>query len=114
MPQPANTRLHPITALRAIRALQRDREDTKQVFLLIDALRGETTLRQLERFRLTEVGRAALADRRHLLDRLSDGKSLAVLPAGTLGRAYYEFMASENLSAEGLVEASKVLKRPPA
>ena len=114
MPQTMDTRLHPIAALRAIRALQRDREDTKQVFLLIDALRGKTTLRQLARFRQTEFGRIALADRRRLFDRLEDRASLAALPAGTLGRAYHEFMASENLSAEGLVEASKVLKRPPA
>ena len=109
-----DTRLHPITAFRAIRALQRDREDTKQVFLLIDALRGKTTLRQFKRFRQTETGRAALADHRRLLDRLSDRASLAALPAGTLGREYHEFMAAENLSAEGLVEASKVLKRLPA
>src|SRR5262249_50220007 len=42
----ASTRLHPIAAIRAIRHLWRDREDTRQVFLLMDALRGKTTLRQ--------------------------------------------------------------------
>ena len=114
MQQAPNTRLHPIVALRAMRQLLRDREDTKQVFVLIDALRGRTTLRQFERFRQTETGRAALADHRRLLDRLSDRATLAALPAGTLGRAYYEFMAAENLSADGLVEASKVLRMPPA
>jgi ubiquinone biosynthesis protein COQ4 len=114
MPQTTDTRLHPITALRAIRALQRDREDTKQVFLLIDALRGKTTVRQLAKFRATEFGRRALADRPRLFDRLEDWDTLKTLHAGTLGRAYYEFMASENLSAAGLVEASKVLKKPPA
>jgi len=30
------------------------------------------------------------------------------LPAGTLGRAYYEFMASEHLSAAGLAEVSTI------
>ncbi|MBV9151819.1 MAG: ubiquinone biosynthesis protein [Alphaproteobacteria bacterium] len=114
MPQATDTRLHPIRALRAIRALQRDREDTKQVFLLIEALRGKTTLRQLNKFRATEFGRRALTERPRLFDRLEDWDTLKALPAGTLGRAYYEFMASENLSAAGLVEASKVLKRPPA
>lgn len=105
-----DTRLHPIAAFRAMRALLRDREDTRQAFLLIDALRGKTTLRQLERFRQTEFGRAALADRRRLLDRLNDRESLAKLPAGTLGRAYYDFMAAEDLSADGLVEASTIPK----
>jgi ubiquinone biosynthesis protein COQ4 len=111
MPQPPNYRLRPLVALRAVRNLMRNREDTDQVFLLIDALRGKTTLRQFARFRQTETGRAVLAERRRLLDRLSDRASLAALPAGTLGRAYYEFMASENLSAEGLVEASQVSMR---
>ena len=114
MPQPASTRLHPIVALRAMRNLTRDREDTRQVFLLMDALRGKTTLRQFERFRKTQTGRTVLAERRQLLDRLRDRQRLAALPPGTLGRAYLEFMASENLSAEGLVEASQFRERLPA
>ena len=32
--------IHPIAAWHAIRALVRDREDTRQVFLLMDALRA--------------------------------------------------------------------------
>jgi ubiquinone biosynthesis protein COQ4 len=108
MPQTADTRRHPVAAYRAVRKLMRNREDTRQVFLLIDALRGKTTLRQLARFRETEFGRAALADRPRLFDRLEDRASLAALPADTLGRAYHDFMASENLSAEGLVEASTI------
>jgi ubiquinone biosynthesis protein COQ4 len=113
MPQPISTRLHPIAAIRAIRNLTRDREDTRQVFLLMDALRGKTTLRQFARFRQTETGRAVLAEHRQLFDRLSDGKSLAALPPGTLGRSYYEFTAAENLSAEGLVEASQFRETLP-
>src|SRR5215472_11780729 len=108
MSQPAKPRLHPVAALRAVRKLMRNGEDTQQVFLLIEALRGKTTLRQFARFRQTETGRAVLREKRRLLDRLNDRASLAVLPEGTLGRAYYDFMASENLSAAGLVEASRI------
>ena len=108
MSQITDTRRHPIAAYRAIRALMRDREDTRQVFLLIDALRGKTTLRQLTRFRTTEFGRAALAERRRLFDRLEDWDTLKSLPAGTLGPAYYEFMASEHLSAAGLAKVSTI------
>jgi len=96
-----------------VRNLMRNREDTQQVFLLIEALRGKTTLRQFARFRQTETGRAVLGENRRLLDRLSDWASLAALPAGTLGRAYYDFMAAESLSAEGLVALSRI-ERPPA
>ncbi|HEV8681004.1 MAG TPA: Coq4 family protein [Stellaceae bacterium] len=113
MPQSASTRLHPIAAFRAMRNLTRDREDTRQVFLLMEALRGKTTLRQFARFRRSETGRTMLAERSSLLARLSDRAGLAALPPGSLGRAYYDFMASENLSAEGLAELSKI-QRPPA
>ena len=113
MSRPTSLRLRPIAALRAVRNLMRNREDTQQVFLLIEALRGKTTLRQFARFRQTETGRAVLGENRRLLDRLSDWASLAALPAGTLGRAYYDFMASESLSAEGLVAVSRIVRRRP-
>jgi ubiquinone biosynthesis protein COQ4 len=103
-----NTRLHPIMALRALRALKQSGGDTRQAVLLIDALRGKTSLRQFERFRRTETGRAVLAERRQLLERLCDHERLAALPPGTLGRSYHEFMTSESLTAEGLVEASQI------
>jgi ubiquinone biosynthesis protein COQ4 len=96
-----------------VRKLMINGEDTQQVFLLIEALRGKTTLRQFARFRQTETGRAVLGENRRLLDRLNDRAALGALPAGTLARAYYDFMAAESLSAEGLVELSKIT-RPPA
>src|SRR6516164_5040831 len=111
MSQSPKPRLHPIAALRAVRKLMSNGEDTQQVFLLIEALRGKTTPRQFARFRKTETGRAVLGENRRLLNRLSDRASLAALPAGTLGRAYYDFMAAEDLSAEGLVEASRITMR---
>jgi ubiquinone biosynthesis protein COQ4 len=106
VPQPLDTRLHPIVALRAVRALLQDPEDTPQVFLLLDALRGRTSQRQLARFRQTEVGRAVLGERRRLFDRLNDRDTLAALPAGTLGRLYHEFTAAEHISAQGLAAIS--------
>jgi ubiquinone biosynthesis protein COQ4 len=106
VPQTLDTRLHPIVAIRAVRALLHDREDTPQVFLLLDALRGRTSQRQLARFGQTEVGRAVLAERRCLFSRLNDRAALAALPADTLGRLYYEFTATEHLSAQGLAEIS--------
>jgi ubiquinone biosynthesis protein COQ4 len=104
----STTRLHPLVALKAIRALLRDSEDTGQVFILMDALRGKTTLRQLARFRGTEIGRAVLAERRRLFDRLNDRQRLAALPVGTVGRAYYDFVSAEHLSAEGLAAVSNL------
>ena len=35
------------------------------------------------------------------------------MPPGSLGRAYFDFVSEENLSADGLVEASKIRPTPP-
>jgi ubiquinone biosynthesis protein COQ4 len=99
-------RIRPLAALKALRALLSNPEDTKQVFLVIEALNGNSGRREFERFRKSAVGAAVLRERRILLDALSDQKRLATLADGTLGRAYYDFMSSEGLTADGLVEAS--------
>ena len=113
MSVPADNRIHPLMALRAVRGLLRDREDTRQAFLLVEALRGNTTLRQFARFCASESGRRLLAKHPSLLAHLSDRQSLAALPSGSLGRTYFDFVSEENLSAEGLVEASKIRATPP-
>jgi len=107
---PADARLHPIAACRAMRALVRDPEDTKQAFLLMEALRGRTTLRLTTRLRRSPGGVALLALRPSLLAHLSDRAALAALPAGSLGAAYLAFMGTEMLSAEGLAEASRITR----
>lgn len=102
-------RIQPLKALRAIRALIADKEDTSQVFRVIDALSGGANDRQFERFVKTETGKRILAEKRNLITALSDRDYLSSLPEGTLGHTYYEFMAEENLTADGLVEASEVV-----
>jgi ubiquinone biosynthesis protein COQ4 len=76
------------------------------VFVIFRALRGKSGLVAFERFAASATGRAVLAERRVLLDRLSDTAALNALPDGSVGRAYADFMRAENLSAAGLVEAS--------
>ena len=100
--------LRPFEALRAVGRLLRDPEDTRQVFKVMAALRGRTGQRFFDRFAHSPVGADVLADRRQLLDRLQDQDALAGLPEGSLGRAYLVFMQEENLSAAGLVEASRI------
>ena len=107
-----STRIRPLVAWRALRALFRNGEDTTQVFIIGDALRGRSGLRAFQRFRATELGKAVLIGERDLLPVLCDRARLSALPAGTLGRLYHEFMAEENLTADGLVDASKAGSRP--
>ncbi|TMA32741.1 MAG: hypothetical protein E6J87_12195 [Deltaproteobacteria bacterium] len=57
---------HPIRLCAAFRALWRlalDNDDTTQVFKIVDALRGRSDLRNVERMRESEIGRAILAER---------------------------------------------------
>ncbi len=100
------TRIRPVTALRAVRALQANPEDTRQIFVIFRALRGKSGVRLFERFRASPTGRRILAQRRSLLPLLCDRAYLSELPRGSVGRCYLDFMDAENLSAEGLVTAS--------
>src|SRR5262245_16918222 len=56
-------RIRPLDALRAMRALLRDPDDTALVFEIIEALSGRARARVFERFRHTESGPRLLAER---------------------------------------------------
>src|SRR5688572_5788867 len=104
---PESDRIRPLAALRAIRGLLRNPDDTALVFEIIEALSGKSRTRVWDRFCATESGQRLLARRPNLLAQLSDRDSLLALPPGTLGRTYGEFMSREQISADGLVEASE-------
>ncbi|MGH1559558.1 Coq4 family protein [Caulobacter segnis] len=97
-----------------MRRLLRDPDDTRQVFIVLQALRGRSGQRLFRRFQATEAGAAILEERRALLPRLQDRQALARLPKGSLGRTYLDFMATENLTADGLVDASASVERDAA
>ncbi len=106
--QPAiDTRLRPFEAARAVRRLFRNPEDTRQIFLIFRAMRGRSGQWAFRRFAASPVGGAVLRERRCLLTMLQDRAALFALPAGSLGRIYADFMKDQNLSAEGLVQASQ-------
>lgn len=94
----------PLKAWRHFRNLVADKEDTEQVFHIIDSLRGKSFVRHAEAYWNTDEGRRALGTGEYLPDILDDHDALKKLPAGTVGRTYVEFMEREGLSAAGLVE----------
>ncbi len=102
----ADTRLRPFEALGAVRRLLSDPDDTRQVFIVLNAMRGRSGQRLFRRFKATATGAAVLSQRRSLLNRLQDSAALAGLPEQSLGRTYLAFMTEEKLSADGLVETS--------
>lgn len=93
-------------ALRAIRALLRNPDDTPKVFEIIDALSGNAGEKLFQRFRGSLTGERILRERRDLLAVLDDRARLNALPAGTLGRTYAEFTEREQITGQGLADAS--------
>ncbi|UTW54958.1 ubiquinone biosynthesis protein COQ4 [Kordiimonas sp. SCSIO 12610] len=93
-------------AWKALRALMKDREDTNQVFKIMQALTGDSLHKQYARFIETDIGTNIIEKKIDLLDTLKNREALAKLPEGSLGREYLNFMITENITAEGLVDAS--------
>jgi ubiquinone biosynthesis protein COQ4 len=110
-PAPPRKRIQPLRALRNIRALIRNPDDTPKVFEIIDALSGNAGEKTFQRFRSSETGQRILAERRDLLKMLDDRERLLALPAGTLGRTYAEFASREQITGQGLADASQVGRR---
>lgn len=102
-----STRFRPLMALRALRALLRDPNDTAQVFTIISALSGGARQRVLKRLRSTPVGRRVLAEGTPLAPLLADRARLRALPEGSLGREYLQFCERYGITAEGLIAASE-------
>ena len=100
--------IRPLRAAQGIRAIFADPDDTKQVFKVIEALQGPALMRTHARLQQSEMGRRLLRSRPDLLSVLCDRERLAAFPEPSLGRAYLDFVESEGITADGLVEASLV------
>lgn len=96
----------PLRALRAARDLAANPDDLPKVFTIIESLQGKNLHRIRERMSKSEGGRRLLAEQPDIVDLLADRESLRRLPEGSLGRAYLDFVESENISAEGIRAAA--------
>ncbi len=106
-PERPRPRFRPFTAMARMQKLIRNKEDTEQVFRIIEALNGSHLLTEFEAFQSTAKGRQRIDARRDLPPLLDDHVRLRALPDGTVGRAYIDFMEREGLTARGLVEESE-------
>jgi len=99
-------RRKPLKAWRHMQKLIADKEDTAQVFHIIEALNGKSNRKDFARFMRSDTGPSLLKKRTFLPDILDDHAPLKALPKGSVGRAYVDFMEREGLTAHGLVEES--------
>ncbi len=100
-------RFKPFKAMSRMRRLIANKEDTEQVFHIIEALNGRNVLHLLDSFLETEKGQARLAECRMLAPVLDDHSWIEPLPEDSVGQAYLRFMRREGLTAQGLVEESE-------
>jgi ubiquinone biosynthesis protein COQ4 len=96
-----------LRAGRALAALLRNPDDLPQVFTLIDAVSGTAPHRLFFGFKTRASGKRLLRDRPDIVPMLADKTALRALPDGSLGRAYLVFIESENISPEGIRDASE-------
>jgi ubiquinone biosynthesis protein COQ4 len=94
-------------ALRSVRRLLQDKDDTTQVFEIMRALNGASTARGYHRLLTTPDGGRIAYERQEFARKLMDDAWLDRLPQGSVGAAYRGFIRAERLSAEGLAEVSR-------
>src|SRR6185437_408455 len=82
-------------ALRSLRRLLNDKEDTGQVFEIMRALNGASTAKAYHRLLATREGGRMAYERREFAERLMDDAWLDSLPEGSVGAAYRRFVRSE-------------------
>lgn len=110
-PAPLPGRIEPINCLRAVGRLIRNKEHTDEVFEIMRTLLGRSHIKGFQRFLASPMGARVIAEKRDLVQTLINRAALSVLPEGSFGRAYYEFVAAEGLMLELLIEASAELDR---
>lgn len=95
-------------ALRALRKLLANGDDTHQVFIIMRSLNGTSTRKGYDRLLQDPAGARMAYDRVELAERLSDPDYVATFAPGTLGAAYRDFLTETGYTAAGLVEVSNI------
>ena len=106
-------RMHPLVAMREMRALRADPDDTAAAIRVIAALSGNSVRRNFRRFKRSPRGARILREKRDLYDVLTDRERLRAMPPASLGRTIIDWFDRESISTEGLAQASKAARGGP-
>lgn len=99
--------VRPVHAFTSMLKLIQNKEDTRQVFEIVQALAGDSGKRMFKRFVTTPYGKRVVDQPVKLEEVLGDREALRKLPEGSVGRIYLDFMEGENLTPEGLLAAGE-------
>lgn len=94
-------------ARRAMDALSANPDDTAAAIRAITAMSGKSGERCFRRFKRSVTGARILQEKRELADALADIDCLGMMPHGSLGKEIWNFYTVEQLSIQGLQEASE-------
>lgn len=93
-------------AFNALKRLLRDKDDTGQVFAIMQALNGDSTRKGYFKLLTTAEGGRLAYNREELAEKLADRAWLATLPHGSLGAVYRDLTDTGGVTPQGLVEVS--------
>ena len=96
----------PLKVLHHFNKLVEDKEDTEQVFHIIEATKGRKSHKQAWAFVQSSEGQRFLRDEVDIPAMLDDHARWADLPENSVGKHYMAFMKREGLTAQGLVDES--------
>jgi ubiquinone biosynthesis protein COQ4 len=105
-PERKSVRLRPLKVLHHFGKLIDDKEDTEQVFHIIEATKGKRSLAQAHGFIASDEGERFLRDEVDIPAMLDDHTRWADCGSNTVAAHYIAFMKREGLSAAGLVAES--------
>ena len=101
----SENRIRPYVAWKSVKRLISDPTRTEEVFIIIDALKGNSVSRAVDRLSHCEEGRALLLEKPSIVNELGN---LEFSLSDSLGSFYTEFIHSESISAEELINESEV------
>ncbi len=99
--------IRPLVALREMAKLREDPDDTAAAIRVIAALSGNSTRRGVKRLQRSVRGARILREKQDLYDLLTAHERLKAMAPGTLGRTIVDWFDRENISTQGLVQASE-------
>jgi ubiquinone biosynthesis protein COQ4 len=97
-------------AVRALRELLDHPDQTEKAFEIFLAVDGNQEEKTFKRFCVHPTGRRLLTERPQLIACLGDRQALAAMPAGSLGRAYLDYLDRTGLDPSGLLQLKSALQ----
>ena len=84
-----------------------NKDDTRQVFEVVSALSRDASHRLFARFIATPYGRRVVTEPVEIENAFGDFARLRLMPAGSLGNAYVDFMDEAGFTPQGLIDAGE-------